>query len=154
MPIDCWKTCSSTYATIISSTKSIGKIVKFISPKLTDYYIQMGRSIYIDEQRQIHWLIYLINWRTTRDPLTYIYRLLTDNDIPINIIFSPFGGKRQILIQYNNFVPLRNSLQDTGLKPYISMNKLYSLKPSIYTNILVYERQIHWSVYLAYRLQR
>jgi hypothetical protein len=46
MPIDCWKTCSSTYATIISSTKSLGKIVKFISPKLTDYYIQMGRSIY------------------------------------------------------------------------------------------------------------
>ena len=41
------------------------------------------------------------------------------------------------MIQYNNFVSLRNSLQDTGLKPYISMNKLYSLKPSIYTNILV-----------------
>ena len=46
MPIDCWKTCSSTYANANSSTKSLGKIVKSISPKLTDYYIQMGRNMY------------------------------------------------------------------------------------------------------------
>jgi hypothetical protein len=39
-------------------------------------------------------------------------------------------------ITYNNFVFLRKSLQETGLKPYISMNKLYSQKPSIY----IYER--------------
>jgi len=45
MPIDCWKTCSSTYTNDNSSTKSLGKIVKYISPKLTDYYIQMGRKI-------------------------------------------------------------------------------------------------------------
>ena len=41
MPTD----CSSTYANANSSTKSLGKIVKFISRKLTDYYIQMGRKI-------------------------------------------------------------------------------------------------------------
>ena len=45
MLIDCWKTCSSTYTNVNSSTKSLGKIVKYISPKLTDYYMQMGRKI-------------------------------------------------------------------------------------------------------------
>ena len=45
MPIDCWKTCSSTYANVNSPTKSLGKIVKYSSPKLTNYYIQMGRKI-------------------------------------------------------------------------------------------------------------
>jgi hypothetical protein len=29
MPIDCWKTCSSAYANVNSSTKSLGKIVIF-----------------------------------------------------------------------------------------------------------------------------
>jgi hypothetical protein len=45
MPIDCWKTSSSTYANVNSPTKSLGKIVKYSSPKLTDYYNQMGRKI-------------------------------------------------------------------------------------------------------------
>ena len=45
MSIDCWKTCSSTYAHVNSSTKSLGKVVKSISPKLTDYCIQMERNI-------------------------------------------------------------------------------------------------------------
>jgi hypothetical protein len=114
MPIDCWKTSSSTYANVNSPTKSLGKIVKYSSPKLTDYYIQMGRKIicqcicrcpclWIDNiriidlfifsiygQRQSHWLISLINWQTTRDPLTYMYRLLTDNDRPINLFFLAF----------------------------------------------------------------
>jgi hypothetical protein len=67
MPIDCWKTCSSTYATVNSSSKSLGKIVKFISPKLTDYYIQMGRSIC-----QYNLLAF---WRKTTDPLTSLSRL-------------------------------------------------------------------------------
>ena len=44
MPIDCWKTSSSTYANVNSPTKSLGKIVKYSSPKLTDYYNQMGRK--------------------------------------------------------------------------------------------------------------
>ena len=44
MPINCWKTGSSTYANANSSTKSLRKIVKSISPKLTDYCIQMGRK--------------------------------------------------------------------------------------------------------------
>ena len=44
MPINCWKTCSSTYTNANSSTKSLRKIVKSISPKLTDYCIEMGRK--------------------------------------------------------------------------------------------------------------
>ena len=53
MPIDCWKTCSSTNANVNSSTKSLGKIVKFISPKLTDYYIQMGKK-YVNAYVLVH----------------------------------------------------------------------------------------------------
>ena len=45
MPINCWKTCSSTYTNANSSTKSHRKIVKSISPKLKDYYIQMEGKI-------------------------------------------------------------------------------------------------------------
>ena len=30
-------------------------------------------------------------------------------------------------LQYNNLVSIRNPLQDTSIKPYVSMNKLYSI---------------------------
>ena len=30
-------------------------------------------------------------------------------------------------LQYNNLVSIRNQLQDTSIKPYVSMNKLYSI---------------------------
>ena len=45
MSIDYCKTCSYTHRNDNSSTKSLCKIIKSISPKLTDYYIQMGRKI-------------------------------------------------------------------------------------------------------------
>jgi hypothetical protein len=73
-------------------------IFREIQSCCTESILSMNRHIRIIDlfifsiygQRQSHWLIYLINWQTTRDPLTYMYRLLTDNDRPINLFFLAF----------------------------------------------------------------
>jgi len=48
-----------------------------------------------DGQRQTHWPIFLVYWRTTTDPLPYLSRLLANNDRPIDLFFSSIEGQRQ-----------------------------------------------------------
>jgi hypothetical protein len=49
----------------------------------------------IDGQRQTHWPIFFVRWRTTTEPLTCISRLLADTDRLIDLYFSSFSGQRQ-----------------------------------------------------------
>jgi hypothetical protein len=88
----------------------------------------MGLSLSANTRKKIgKWVIYLINWQTTRYPLTYIYRLLTDNDRPINLFFSPFGDNDRSIEQFISPI----DCNDKPIYPKGEKNRLMGLSLSV-----------------------
>jgi hypothetical protein len=54
----------------------------------------------IDGHRQTHWPTVFVYWYTTTDQLTYLFRLLTNNDRPIYLFISFIVGQRQYALTY------------------------------------------------------
>jgi hypothetical protein len=67
-----------------------------------DWLIDLFSS-FMDEQRQSNWPIFLVFQLTTTDPLTYLSRILANNDRPICPFFSTIGVQRHM--HWHIFLP-------------------------------------------------